>query len=668
MTSREALLEKFLSRSSYDRHLCLELIATGRAADTASWDSRCLAALMLETHFLRIPARCIQEQQWLAGAAGFPDDEPSVRAFRRRLSRLRYLHLQMRGPATCPQALLDFLHVATQPCRLWFARGFFSTNEITERILASVRTSRGVPDGLKAGEEWPRAVREHLAVLPSLEQQIAIALSENERAYWVAETTPSEINHLVEYPLGTIALVIKPPGSDLELEIKRVGLRGSNVLSARFGPPAKVPWAHRLQGGSAGCMIDGEARGTLRICALYRAIHGTEAPVSFVLAMQAVHTLPGRTGDAGLLSYFTERDEFGDHFDEMRAAMAQCVEAFEEDEQAMDLPGDLGLTIRYLKHLAPKQALVSGTSSFRLDTLSRYLSSEGPNLYFRQGLKRDYSPADARQFADDILSEVLGIYTPPAIPYDGHAEYVRCALQVPANRLRADRTYLSLMRQIGKFWGTLAGLGAYSQGEVFVARNVGLRSRFIRDRWQVRICFMDHDNTVAPWKDSGEFDPLAVVAGMRIDARFVVDDRFSLELARGEVGCLRRIYQPGPDVIASGAVALFNTARLNCQKAKTATKESAEVRSLIDPLFLRTKVEWDELVRSWLRDRGPRDAVSAEWEASATRALAARGFDEAKAAAYINVIKKECRFLSAFEFLYDSGYRDFSRSNWQAAG
>ena len=668
MTTREALLEKFLSASSYDRHLCLELIATGRAADTANWDTRCLAALMLETHFLRIRARCVQEQQWLADAAGFPDGEPSVRALRRRLSRLKYLHLQMRGPATGPQALLDFLHVATQPCRLWFARGFFSTDEITERILTSVRTSQGVRDGLKGSEEWPDAAREHLTDLPRLEQEVATALSENEYAYWVAEATPSAINSLVEYPLGTIALVIKPPGSDLELEIKRVGLRGPNVLSARFGPPAKVPWAHRLQGGSAGCMIDGEARGTFRICALYRAIHGTEAPVSFVLAMQTVHTLPGRTGDAGLLSYFTERDEFGDHFDEMRAAMAQCVEAFEEGEQDMDLPGDLGITIRFLRHLAPKQALISGTSSFRLDTLSRYLSSEGPNLYFQQGLKRDCSPTDARQFADDLLSEVLGIYTPPPIPYDGHAEYVRLALQVPANRRRADRTYLSLMRQIGTFWGTLAGLGAHSLGEVFVARNVGLRSRFIRNRWQVRICFMDHDNTVAPWKDSGEFDPLAVVAGMRNDARFVVDESFSLELARGEMGCLRRIYQPDPEVIAAGAVALFDTARLNCRKTKIAIEESEEVRSLIDPVFLRTKADWDELVRSWLRDGGPRDAVSAEWEAGARRTLAAKGFDETKAAEYIDVIKKECRFLSGFEFLYDSGYRDFSRSNWQAGG
>jgi hypothetical protein len=668
MTTREALLEKFLSGSSYDRHLCLELIATGKAADAANWDTRCLAALMLETHFLRIPARCLQEQQWLAAAAGFPDDEPSVRTLRRRLSRLKYLHMRMRGPATHPQALLDFLHVAAQPCRLWFARGFFSADETARRILASVRTSRGVRGGLNEGEEWPRAAREHLAELPGLEQQVATALSENDYAYWVAETTPSEINSLVEYPLGTIALVIKLPGSDLELEIKRVGLRGPNVLSALFGPKAKVPWSHRLQGGSTGCMIDSEARGALRIGALYRAIHGAEAPVSFVLDMQTVHTLPGRTGDAGLLSYFTEREEFGDNFDQMRDAMAQSVEAFEEGEQAMDLPGDLGLTIRFLRHLAPKQALISGTSSFRLDTLSRYLSSEGPNLYFRQGLKRDYSPTDARQLADDLLAEVLGVYTPPKIPYDGHAEYVGLALQVPANRLRADRTYLSLMRQIGKFWGTLAGLGAYTRGEIFVARNVGLRSRFIRDRWRVYICFMDHDNTVVPWRDCGEIDPLAMALGMRHDAHFIVDENFSLELARGAVGCLRRIYQPGPDVAAAGAVALFDTARINCRKTKAAMKESKEVGSLIDPVFLRSKADWDELVRSWLRDGGSRDAVSAEWEAGARRTLAAKGFDEAKASAYIHAIKKERRFLSGFEFLYDSGYRDFSRSNWQAGG
>ena len=71
---------------------------------------------------------------------------------------------------------------------------------------------------------------------------------------------------------------------------------------------------------------------------------------------------------------------------------------------------------------------------------------------------------------------------------------------------------------------------------------------------------------------------------------------------------------------------------------------------------------------SWLRDGGTRDGVSAEWEASAKLALTDKGFDEAKAASYIQVIKKEHAFLSGFEFLYDSGYSDFSRSNWQPSG
>jgi hypothetical protein len=586
-----------------------------------------------------------------------------VRSLRRRLLRLRRLHARMQGPATEPEAMQDFLHVAAQPCRLVFARAFFHVDEIAGRIVASVRTSRGMR--AESSEEWARAVPEHLANLPSLEREIATALSGDQLAYWVAEETPSEINSLVEYPLGTIVLAIKPPGSDLELEIKRVGLRGPHVLFAQFGSDDKVPWAHRLKGGSAGCMIDSEARGALRIWSLYRAVHRTEPPTSFVLDMQAVHTLPGRNGNAAILAFFTEREEFGDSFDEMRAAMAQCVEAFEEGDETLDLPGDLGLTVRFLKHIAPKQALISGTSSFRLDTMARYLSFEGPNFYFRRGLKRDYSSADARRFADDLLVEALGSYTPPPVPYAGYAEYVGHALRVPSNRRRADRTYLSLMRQIGRFWGTLAGLGAHSMGELFVARNVGLRSRFIRDRWRVRICFMDHDNTVAPWRDSGEFNPLAAVEGMRNDARFVVDESFRLELPRGEVACLRRIYQPSPDVAAAGSVALFDAARRACRKAKTALNESEGLRRLIDPAFLKTKAYWDELVTSWLRDGGSRDEVSAEWEAGAKLTLAAKGFDEEKAAAYIQVIRKECRFLSGFEFLYDSGYRDFSRSNWQ---
>jgi len=345
------------------------------------------------------------------------------------------------------------------------------------------------------------------------------------------------------------------------------------------------------------------------------------------------------------------------------------VADFERNGRKRDLPGEIGMTVRFLMRLAPKQALICGTSSFRLDLLGRYLSSEGPDLYFRQGLQREYSPTEARQFADDLLSEVLGSYTPPRVGYEGYADYVRSALEVPANRRRADRTYISLMRQIGEFWGTLAGLGAHTMGEAFVARNVGLRSRFVDGRWQVRMCFLDHDNTIVPWKDFGEIDPLAVVDGMSNDARYIVDEKFSVDRAPGEVGCLRQIYRPSPDIEAEGAEVLFDTARLNCEKTKMAMRESEEVRSLIDPAFLRSKEDWDELVRGWPRDGGfPSDAVLCEWEAGARRTLESKGFSESKAETYIRAARKQRRFLFGFGFLYDSRYRDFSRSNWQSGG
>ena len=43
----------------------------------------------------------------------------------------------------------------------------------------------------------------------------------------------------------------------------------------------------------------------------------------------------------------------------------------------MGLPGDLGLTIEFLNHFPPAQALLAGTSSFRLDRMDLYLSTAG---------------------------------------------------------------------------------------------------------------------------------------------------------------------------------------------------------------------------------------------------------------------------------------------------
>ena len=230
-----------------------------------------------------------------------------------------------------------------------------------------------------AGHAW----RYRNQQLPAYERAILDRLSEESRIYWVDETTPAAINSMMEYPLGTVAAVIKPPGSDLEFEIKRVGVRGANPLSVVFARgEQRVPWSHRLHGGSVASMLDAESASSARIAEIYRATHGKPAPVSMVVSLSSIRTVPGSGGDKHLLTYFTQREAFGETFDTMREHMQKAVHAFEGEDVDTTLKGDLGLTVRFLKHGAPRQAILAGSTSFRLRSLEQYLAPGGNDAYF----------------------------------------------------------------------------------------------------------------------------------------------------------------------------------------------------------------------------------------------------------------------------------------------
>ena len=92
-----------------------------------------------------------------------------------------------------------------------------------------------------------------------------------------------------------------------------------------------------------------------------------------------------------------------------------------------------------LTYATPAQAVISGTTSFRLDLLTSYLSDDGDKIYFAEGLKVEPSKLDAKQFADELLEELLCVYRPPRVAFRGHAAYLDAAFAVRANRARADR-------------------------------------------------------------------------------------------------------------------------------------------------------------------------------------------------------------------------------------
>src|SRR3954454_22085446 len=118
----------------------------------------------------------------------------------------------------------------------------FRPEEVVARLQRHVRQTAAMP--VAAIDDV--AQNDTAAELPEYERAILDLLRSTPTAYWVADATLSELNSLVEYPVGTVVLVVKPPGSHHEFEVKRVGRRGDHPLSVR----SHVPASHRLDGGS----------------------------------------------------------------------------------------------------------------------------------------------------------------------------------------------------------------------------------------------------------------------------------------------------------------------------------------------------------------------------------------------------------------------------------
>ena len=610
------LFARFLAIDGYCRELAFNLVEIGSGAAGDAWEVRRIAALMLQEQVLRLRTKDDGEMLALLGRLSLltPDGEAAVdprrfaRQLRRRLARAEPLLGRLRSRPVPAEAWSDFFQLAERECKLPLARYLFSAAEVAERIFDQLRVSHGVERDFAAGRPYvQRETERALRQLPAYEAEIFERLAADWWIHWVGDATSAELNSLVEYPLTTVVLVVKPPGSDRELELKRAGRRGGQPLDAVFARRGvEVPPPHRFDGASLGRSLQWEVVAGSLLARLYRMVHRREAPISHVLSMSTLSSIPAASGDTPILDYFTLPQCFGQGFHRMRRDIRRTVEAFDREsgDSLDELPGALGLTVRFLQRGSLAQAILCGTSSFRLDKMALYLSEEGPDAYFRQGLRRRFRDSDARRLADEVLEEALGIYQPPPVPYRGHEAYVAAALALPANRARADRTYLSLMRQIGTFWGVLAAAKGHSQGESFVARNVGLRSVWRGGRWQVEMLFMDHDSLKLGGARADDFHPVDTTVGMRDDERFILGGGDEAPSIQGEVEYLDQIYRVSDEVARRGRTALFAAFGASC--AKTRAKLAApRLREHFSPAFLDRIRDWDTLVSEYVRCAEP---------------------------------------------------------------
>jgi len=669
------LFDEFLRHRAYNKGFCLKLINVAKQKTRVPWNIRRLATLMLEHQVLKLRPDNLDSFDFLLVHLNLKhalgEDEKIVSSvlkegysstdirhfiseLRRKLARLSRIHEKIKGRRTSDAALRDFIQVSRQHCKLALARYLFTPEEVVDEILRQLHVTDGVKDlDISQPVFIDSEITHATNLLPDFEAEILKRLSKTSRVYWVSKRTTSEINSLVEYPLTTVVLVIKPPGSEIEFEVKRAGLRGDNSLNVVYARDGyTVPPSHRLDGGCMQWLLRYEAQAATKLGLIYRIVHGAEAPIADYISRSTIYAIPGRNSEVRTMDYFTEPQSFGKRFHEMRVAMQESVSAFADEGHITlpDLPGGLGLTAQFIGQVAPAQAILSGTSSFRLDKLDAYLSSTGPEQYFKEGLQVAYSQDDARQLSDNILEEVLGVYQPPDVQYETHEGYVAAAFSVAANRVRADRIYLSLVEQIARFWGTLLGVRAHTQGESFVARNVGLKSFWDRGQWQVRIIFMDHDAVTIPGPSETNFYAEGGIPTMALDETYLWR-RSTRPFAGSTLGYLQRIYKIGDDLDRKGEAVAQRTLKEAYEKTLQALLGNERLRSLFHKQFLERLLDWDTFVEGYLQTNNHKSA-NTRWKKKMKDLLAAKGYRNGAVEKLSITVEKNRDFLQRYSFLF----------------
>ena len=629
-----ALAEEFLRRSGWSPALGERLLAAARAGE---WRIRLAAALMLEHHALRHP----DALAFLRDAIGESDD------LLPRLARLRHVHDRIAGTKTSVAAWSDFLRLVRTPCRIAIARHFVTPAEVVERILAQVDMSSGTRD-IVPGEsphlmnETELAMRE----TPAYEREIAQRLCDLGRVFWVAPRTPSHLHGLVEYPVGTVVLVVKPPGSDIEIEIKRAGLRGPRPIDVFFSRGVNIiPPSHHLRGGSGGRLLDWERAASNLLSRIYRLVHGVSPAVSHTLAMTTIVTLPLHGQEVFLLRYFDDPNIYPGDYDVMRRHMTGSLRHMENLKKDPQCRTTLELTGRFIGSANPTQGIQLGNSSFRFDRVATYLSPGGPDAYFRNGLERDRTIEEEYGLADELFEEILPGFEP--VPRrGGYAAYVRATLR--RNRELADRCYFDCLAQLGTMWGTVVGVRGGSEGESFVSRNVGLRARFENGAWRVRVVFMDHDALNITGRREANIYPRYRGRAMASDFRHVFGSRAGKLHVVGSAPMLARIYKPSAAVRLRGDAIVRAAAVAAHETTTNAFATNIELRKLFHQQFVRRHADWHIVVSRFVALRGGVD----RWRKWTKRYLRGRGYGKSLVQEYLDSIPRWGYVWRRAGFLY----------------
>jgi hypothetical protein len=639
------------------------------------WSSRRIAVLALESKLLLLDPGATDEFVPLLARLGFTPEVGAVcrsdvlkqgytttepRAFfgelKWRLSRLAPVHDFLRCGEAAPEAVAKFEHVASQECLLTLARAVFGADEVVSRVLSLVRLTAAEIDTAEGDPHLQQEAKRAIDLLPDYEADILLRFRREVRSWWISSETPGTCNALVESPIGTSALVIRPPGSTVEFEIKRVGMRSRHPLNIVFKRDrSRVAPSHRLQGACTLSVLRWEATNSALLSSLYRKIHGEPAPIAQITELRAIKAVPRSDGDhIRLLNWFEDPAAFGGGFDAMRRAMARSLSAFVEEGYVIkSVPRSPEAQTRaFLQCMTPAQCTLVGTSALRLDKADAWLRGKGAESYFTTIYGRRPSVPQACSLADTILLEILGMYRPPA-RRDSYPGYVAAAFADAENRAAADRAFSAALKSLGCLWGTLLGLRGFTEGECFVPRNVGLKAVFTGGTWRPQIIFMDHELTSIVGKRWRHFHPRTALPGMHKDWVHIVGGKLGGQLWPGTVATLIDIYRVDAALADQGRASMIEEIRRAYRVTLARLRDDEDVRAHFRPSFLDPLLAWDAVIARYRASRvGARKR--SKWKGRMRRVMETHGLDEPLIQEYREAIHRHRRMLHRCPYLFDA--------------
>jgi hypothetical protein len=159
-----------------------------------------------------------------------------------------------------------------------------------------------------------------------------------------------------------------------------------------------------------------------------------------------------------------------------------------------------------------------------------------------------------------------------------------------------------------------------------VPRNVGLKPVWADGAWQVRIVFMDHEQTEVAGGRLHQFEPRLAVPGMHKDWAHILGGKIARQVWPGTLAVLGEIYRIDPARRLAARAALIQATRAAYRRTIAAMRQDPAVAGHFQPGFVAGVPAWDRIVAHYRARRGDLRARRA-WPAALRRELRSLGLD-----------------------------------------